>query len=107
FDVADGKGIVELLAWRLGEARIGWETIDARPRVDHPGRTAEAVAHPSADHGGEPLPLGRVGEVHPALLDAYDIRSPHVVFAELPVAALAALVPERVTTGDLDRPPAV
>jgi len=107
FDVADGKGIVELLGWRLGEARVTWEAVETRPRVDHPGRTAGAVGHPPADLGGEPLPLGRVGEVHPALLEAYDIRSPHVVFAELPVAALAALVPERVTTGDLDRPPAI
>ena len=107
FDVADGKGLVELLAWRLGEARVTWEPVEARPRVDHPGRTARAVGHPSADLGGDPLPLGRVGEVHPALLEAHDVRSPHVVFGELPVAALAALVPGRVTTGDLDLPPAI
>jgi phenylalanyl-tRNA synthetase beta chain len=50
------------------------------------------------------VPLGRVGEVHPALLDAYDIRAPHVVYGEVPLAALASLVPGRVVTGDLDRP---
>jgi phenylalanyl-tRNA synthetase beta chain len=54
-----------------------------------------------------PVALGRVGEIHPALLAAYDIRAHHVVFAELAMSALASLVPERVTTGDLDRPPAV
>lgn len=107
FDVADGKGLLELLAWRLGEARIAWQASDPRPRVDHPGRTASALAHPGTDHGGEPVALGRVGEVHPALLEAYDIRAPHVVFGEVPVAALAALVPARVTTGELDRPPAI
>lgn len=113
FDVADGKGIVELLAHRLGEAWVSWSPAGTRPGVDHPGRTALGTAHPP--EGAPPpaavpsqgLPLGRVGEVHPSLLEAYDIRAPHVIFGEVPVAALAGLVPERVTTGPLDGPPVV
>lgn len=105
WDVADGKGLVELLARRLGDRRVAWGPVEPRAGVDHPGRTAAALASPggSGDHDG--MPLGRVGEVHPSLLDAYDIRAPHVVFGEVPIAALASLVPERVSTGDLDLPP--
>lgn len=107
FDVADGKGIVELLARRLGDARVTWATVVPRAGVDHPGRTAAAIAHPSAAVDREPVPLGRVGEIHPALLEAYDIRAPHVVFGEIPLSALAALVPARVMAGELERPPAI
>jgi phenylalanyl-tRNA synthetase beta chain len=107
FDVADGKGLVELLARRLGDARVAWGPVAARPGVDHPGRTAAAVARLHGRDATHDVPLGRVGEVHPSLLEAYDIRTPHVVFGELPIAALGSLMPERVTTGDLDAPAAL
>jgi phenylalanyl-tRNA synthetase beta chain len=107
YDVADGKGLVELLAQRLGEARVTWSSVEPRPRVDHPGRIAAGAAIPDLAGTDRPVPLGRVGELHPALLEAYDIRAAHVVFGEIPLAALASLVPELVTTGDLDLPPAV
>ena len=99
FDVADGKGLTELLTERLGEAGIAWQPVDPRPGVDHPGRTALAVADAALASAQDTIPLGRVGEVHPALLAAYDIRAPHVVFAELSLDALKSLVPERVTHG--------
>lgn len=107
YDLADGKGLLELLAWRLGEARVTWATTQPREGVDHPGRTAAATAHLPDPGTPGTLPLGRISEVHPALLEAYDIRSPHVVAGEVPLAALEALVPERVITGDLDQAPPV
>jgi phenylalanyl-tRNA synthetase beta chain len=107
FDVADGKGLVELLARRLGEADVSWQPVDPRAGVDHPGRIALAVADAALAGATGPVSVGRVGEIHPTLLAAYDIRAHHVVFAELSMTALATLVPDRVTTGDLDRPPAV
>jgi phenylalanyl-tRNA synthetase beta chain len=107
YDVADGKGLVELLAHRLGEARVTWERVEPRPGVEHPGRIAAGLAHPPDASGPDGIPLGRVGEIHPELLEAYDIRAPHVVFGEVPLTALASLVPERVVTGDLDAPPPV
>jgi phenylalanyl-tRNA synthetase beta chain len=101
YDVADGKGLLELLAYRLGEARVSWARTEIRAGVEHPGRTAAATAVlPDTVDG---IPLGRVGEIHPALLGAYDIRASHVVFGEVPLAALVSLVPAQVVTGDLDR----
>jgi len=106
-DVADAKGLVEALAGRLGGAHVTWHPTQPRPGVEHPGRIAAALAHGGADDPLAEVPLGRVGEVHPSLLEAYDIRAPHVVFGEVPLASLGSLVPERVTTGTLDLPPVV
>ena len=105
YDLADGKGLLETLALRLGEARISWSPAEPRPRVDHPGRTAVGHAHLPGETEMGAIPCGRVGEIHPALLEAYDIRAPHVVFGEVPLAALDSMVPWRVVTGDLDQAP--
>jgi phenylalanyl-tRNA synthetase beta chain len=51
--------------------------------------------------------LGRVGEVHPALLAAFDIRADRVVVAEIDLEAVLALVPERRRVGSLERLPVV
>ncbi len=104
WDVADAKGIVEMLVARLGLARLRYEPAPIRAGVDHPGRTASIVADlPS----GERMVLGRVGEVHPALLTAVDARTERVVVAEIELEGLARLVPPGLRIGDLERLPAV
>jgi phenylalanyl-tRNA synthetase beta chain len=97
-ELADLKALVEWLASRLGDARVHWETAPIRAGVDHPGRTALAVA----TVGGQQLELGTVGELDPRYLAAYDVRAPHVVVADLDMAALLATVRQVVR---VDSPP--
>ena len=104
WDIADAKGIVEVLAARLGHPQLRYEPAPARPGVDHPGRTASIVVDLPA---GERMALGRVGELHPSLLAAYDARAPRAAFVELELAGLARLVPAQLRVGDLERLPAV
>jgi phenylalanyl-tRNA synthetase beta chain len=90
------------VAARLTAARLSYEAVLAREGVEHPGRTAVVVAVEAA---GPAMPIGRVGELHPLLLAAYDVRAEHVVFAEIDLAAVARLVPERLRVGRLERLP--
>ncbi|MFN8621894.1 MAG: phenylalanine--tRNA ligase subunit beta [Chloroflexota bacterium] len=103
-ELADLTGLVAWLADRLGSARVHLEPADARPGVDHPYRTAMAVAI-TAD--GSRMELGRVGELHPGFLAAYDIRAEHVVIADLSLDALERLVPDRLRVGSPPRLPSV
>lgn len=88
-ELADLKALVEWLASRLGDARVHWEPAPIRAGIDHPGRTALAVA---TTVGGQRLELGTVGELDPRYLAAYDVRASHVVVADLDLAALLATV---------------
>ena len=103
-DVAGLKGILEGLVLRLGATHLRYEPTVPRDRVDHPGRIA-AVHAVTAD--GRSVELGRVGELHPALVGAYDVRAPRVVAAELSMDALSALRPERRRVGQLEHLPAI
>ena len=105
WDVADAKGLVESIVARLGRDRVRYEPTDPRPGVEHPGRTASIVV--DLPGGTTPMVLGRVGEVHPSLLEAYEARATRAVFIELDMAGLARLQPERVRIGELERLPAV
>jgi phenylalanyl-tRNA synthetase beta chain len=102
WDVDDGKGLVELLAARLGLAQPAWTAIHD-PQVDapafHPGRSAGAL---SADGL-----TGRVGELHPALLDAQDLRVERVVIGEFALPGLAAGSPPVFRALPIARYPAV
>jgi len=104
WDLADGKGLVEMLLARLGHPELRYEPAPIRPGVDHPGRTATIVVDLPR---GERMVLGRVGEIHPGLLAAYEVRAVHVVFVELELAGLARLVPAQLRVGDLERLPPV
>jgi phenylalanyl-tRNA synthetase beta chain len=100
-EVADVKGIVEALAARLNAGRVDYATTDAFVRVEHPGRTAEVLAGPT------PTPVGRVGELDPRYLRAYDVRADHVVFAMLELEPLLAGVEGRIRVDQLARLPVV
>ena len=102
-DVEDVKGIVEWLVERATRRRVEYVPATAQAGVEHPNRIAEinVIADAGTAVGG-----GRVGEIDPRLLRAYDIRAEHVPFAILDVAALAALV-QPASVGELSRLPAV
>ena len=89
YDFDDLKGVVELLCRELGLGRPVYEPFrDGDPL--HPGRTAR-VNRPragSADLGRAPL-AGVVGELHPNLLERWEIRAERVVAAELAVRGLS------------------
>jgi phenylalanyl-tRNA synthetase beta chain len=103
-DVAALKGLIEALVERLAAATVRYEPTAARAGIEHPGRTA-AVHAMLGD--GRSVELGRVGELHPALVAASDVRARRVVVAELAMAALASLRPERRRVGQLEHLPAV
>jgi phenylalanyl-tRNA synthetase beta chain len=104
-DLAAAKGILELLAGRLFGLRLAYRRAGPRPGVDHPGRTAEVLAIDPAD--GSEHPVGRVGEVHPRLLAAYEARSEHVLAAEIDLPALASLAPAGLRIGALEHRPGI
>jgi phenylalanyl-tRNA synthetase beta chain len=105
-DLAAAKGLLEVLAGRLVGVRLVYRRGDPRPGVDHPGRTADVLAVDPGSDGGE-RPVGRVGEVHPGLLAAYEARSEHVVAAEIDLAALASLAPAGLRVGTLEHRPGI
>jgi phenylalanyl-tRNA synthetase beta chain len=81
-DLDDAKGILELVAHRLGLGRPVYAAEPAEP-VFHPGRTARATID------GRLFAL--VGELHPDTVDAWGLRgSQRVIMAEVAIAGLAA-----------------
>jgi phenylalanyl-tRNA synthetase beta chain len=103
-DSATVKGLLEHLAARLTAGRLSYQAAAAREGIEHPGRTAGVLA---VDPAGSVVPIGRVGELHPRLLAAFDVRAEHVVFAQIDLEAFTRLAPERVRIGKLERQPDV
>lgn len=103
-DVALAKGLLERLVGRFTWTRLVYEPLEPRPGVEHPGRTAATVA---VSESGDRVIVGRVGEIHPRLLEAYGVHADHVVFAEIGLEALGALIPERLRVGRLEHLPGV
>jgi phenylalanyl-tRNA synthetase beta chain len=85
--VDDLKGIIEALAARLKIGRLFYRPANARRGVEHPGRTADVFV----ESDGIRVDIGRVGELHPGYLRAYDVRAEHVAFATLDFGALRRL----------------
>jgi len=102
-DLDDGKGIVELIARELGAGEADLEPLTDDPRL-HPGRSAR-IRVPGSD-GGVAI-VGRIGELHPGLLEALDLRTERVIVAELAVAGLAGGAPRVARAVAPPRYPAV
>ncbi len=85
-DLDDAKGLVELVATTDGSAEPVFEPWTAGSPL-HPGRAAQARA--AAADGSVGL-AGLVGELHPDVLAAWDLRAERVYVAELAVAGLDA-----------------
>ncbi len=81
WDLGDAKGIVELLCRRLGLPGPAYRP-DRRGRPFHPGRALLAVA-------GDGALAGRVAELHPDVLAAWELRGERVYLAELAIRGLA------------------
>jgi phenylalanyl-tRNA synthetase beta chain len=99
YDLDDAKGVLELLARRLGLPRPDYEP-ETSESLFHPGRTARATV------SGRLHAL--VGEVHPGTVDAWELRtSRRVILAEVALDGLAAgrLASERAV--DVPRFPVV
>jgi phenylalanyl-tRNA synthetase beta chain len=91
YDLDDAKGIIELIARGLGLPAPTYAPLTDDPLL-HPGRAARVASADSI--------AGRLGEVHPATIDALDLRGARIVVAELAVAGLSGGQPTvpRATT---------
>jgi phenylalanyl-tRNA synthetase beta chain len=96
-DFFDAKGVVEALFAHLGVAGTRFEPVQA-PWY-HPGRVAAVVL-------GDRL-LGVVGELHPRLVDAWELPARRVAAFDLDLDALLAAITERARFSGISRYPAV
>ncbi len=83
-DIDDAKGVITLIAKLTGAGEPSYQPLATEPML-HPGRSATVEA---AFPDGEPAITGAVGELHPRLAEAWDLRG-RVIVAELSVAGLA------------------
>ena len=98
FDLDDAKGIIELVARALGYARPTYAALTDDLNL-HPGRSALVTA--------EDQIAGRVGELHPGVIDALDLRAGHVIVAELAIAGLSGGQPSTPRVSAPSRHPLV
>ena len=97
-DLDDAKAVVEVIAERLGIGPVAFMA-DRRGIPFHPGRAAAVRAALAASGGPRPTGLvvapgdlavsGHVAELHPAIAEAWELRSPRVLVAELAILGLA------------------
>ncbi|HST04626.1 MAG TPA: phenylalanine--tRNA ligase subunit beta [Chloroflexia bacterium] len=85
-DFFDAKGVVEQLLHRLHIAGVEW--VPANSPLYHPGRSAAIHA--------KGVELGIVGELHPHLIDQWEIPAERVAAWDLDVEALLSVLPDRV-----------
>lgn len=101
FDIDDAKGLIVLLSRRLGAPTPTFTPITDDPNL-HPGRAARVVA--------DGMLVGRLGQVHPLLVEALDLRADRIVVGEFAIAGLAGgqtapyrvLAPSRQPTVERD-----
>jgi phenylalanyl-tRNA synthetase beta chain len=99
YDLDDAKGVIDLVARRLRLPEPAYTPLIDDPRL-HSGRAARVRA-------GDDL-AGRVGEVHPAVADALDLRTTtRILVAELAIAGLSGGQPTVPRTTTPTRQPAV
>lgn len=79
----DAKGVLETLFERLGVV-ASYESTD--DEFYHPGRSATVTANGQQ--------IAQLGEVHPTVLEHFDVRAEGAVYFEIDLAALLAALPE-------------
>jgi phenylalanyl-tRNA synthetase beta chain len=98
YDLDDAKGLLELLAHRLGLPPVTYDPLADDP-ILHPGRAARAAAGAGLS--------GRVGELHPSLVADLDLRAERVIVAEVAIAGLSGGAPSVPRGATPNRHPAV
>lgn len=98
YDLDDAKGVLELLARTLGLPTPAYTPLTDDPNL-HPGRAARVVAGTALG--------GRVGELHPAVVEALDLRAERVIVAEVAIAGLSGGAPDVPLGATPPRHPAV
>jgi phenylalanyl-tRNA synthetase beta chain len=98
YDIDDAKGIVELIARRLGFGTLSFEPEVEEP-LFHPGRTARVSVQDRL--------AGVVGQLHPDVLRKWEMRADTVLVAELSIAGLAAGTLDDIRSVPPPRHPAV
>ncbi len=99
YDLDDAKGIIELLAARLGIGTPDFASETDEP-LFHPGRTARAATSDRLQ--------ALVGELHPDLVEAWDLHTQdRVIVAEVALEGLAAGRLEPEPAPEVGRYPAV
>jgi phenylalanyl-tRNA synthetase beta chain len=83
YDLDDAKGAIDLIARRLRFGAPAYRPERGEPLL-HPGRAARVTAH----RDGSLVLSGIVGELHPAIVEDWDLRGARVVVAELDIAGL-------------------
>ena len=84
-DLDDVKGLIELVCRRLGLGEAGYVALADEPLL-HPGRAAQVMAL-TADGEGIAL-AGRLGELHPGVLESWPLRAERCVIAEIAIRGL-------------------
>jgi phenylalanyl-tRNA synthetase beta chain len=76
------KGIAENMLDRLSVPvhQLQFVVSSDLPGWFHPSRSAQVLLKPAAREKGEPIAIGWIGEVHPAVGDAYGLKAPAAVF---------------------------
>ncbi len=97
-DLDDAKAVVEVVAERLGLGPVSFRP-DRRGAPFHPGRAASVHAAIGETGGPRPTGLvvvpgdlalsGHVAELHPSVAEAWELRSPRVLVAEIAISGLA------------------
>jgi phenylalanyl-tRNA synthetase beta chain len=93
-DFFDLKGIVEALLVRLHLSEAMYEPVEHA--MFQPGRVARLLLKSSlrgSQQSMETVEVGILGEIHPAVREAFDLPGRRVAAAELDLEALLALVP--------------
>jgi phenylalanyl-tRNA synthetase beta chain len=104
YDLDDAKGLIELICRELGFGRPTYAPFREGFPL-HPGRSARVSAAPA---GGAGVALaGVVGELHPDLLERWEIRAERVIAADLAIAGLSGGQLPAVKVSPVPRFPAV
>jgi phenylalanyl-tRNA synthetase beta chain len=101
YDLDDAKGLLELLARRLGLPAPAYSP-DTRGMPLHPGRALVATTADDRE-----AMAARLGEIHPDVLEQRDLRTPRVIVAEVAIRGLDGGQLTRVQVEPIPRFPEV
>jgi phenylalanyl-tRNA synthetase beta chain len=87
-DLDDVKGAIELVCRRLALEAPTFAALGTEPLL-HPGRAATVTAERGPEDGDGVGLSGLVGELHPLVAEAVDLRGARLVIAEIEIAGIS------------------